>query len=127
MGRLEDECVRVKEIFETINQYSLCLFDETFSSTDSGEGCQLALEILRAIESYGAHAIFGTHFHQLIHLIDEEKAEAGECQSFDYLCAGISDGKYRTYQITRSKPEGKSYATGIAEKYGLSYESLRYN
>ena len=124
MGRLEDECARVKEVFETINKYSLCLFDETFSSTDSGEGCQLALEILRAIESYGAHAIFSTHFHQLIHLIDEQKAVAESCQSFDYLCAGIFEGKQRTYRITRSKPEGKSYAADIAEKYGLSYESL---
>lgn len=124
MGRLEDECVRVKEIFDTINEYSLCLFDESFSSTDSGEGSQLALEILRSVESYGAYAIFGTHFHQLIHLVEEVKAELGGCKTFDYLCAGISNGKYRTYKMTRSKPEGKSYAAGISEKYGLSYESL---
>ncbi len=122
-GRLEDECIRIKQIFETVNKYSLCLFDETFSSTDSEEGCQLAFEILRAIESYGAHAIFGTHFHHLIHRIDEAKSD-GECVGFDYLSAGISDGKHRTYRITRGKPEGKSYAAGIAAKYGLSYESL---
>lgn len=127
MGRLEDECVRVKKIFETLNQYSLCLFDETFSSTDYEEGCQLALEILRAIENYGAHAIFGTHFHHLIHQIDETKAELGECTSFDYLHAQISDGKHRTYKITRSKPNGKSYASEIAGKYGLSYEKLIRN
>ena len=124
MGRLEDECVRIKEIFETINEYSLCLFDETFSSTDSEEGCQLAFDVLRAIESYGAYAIFGTHFHHLTHLINDAKAESGECKSFDYLSAGISDGNQRTYRITRSKPEGRSYADGIAKKYGLSYESL---
>ncbi len=124
MGRLEDECVRIKEIFETINKYSLCLFDETFSSTDSEEGCQLAFEILRAIESYGAYAVFGTHFHHLIHRIDEARAESGDCAGFDYLCAGISDGQHRTYRITRSRPEGRSYAAGIAAKYGLSYENL---
>lgn len=124
MGRLEDECARIKEIFETINKYSLCLFDETFSSTDSEEGCQLAFDVLRAIESYGAYAIFGTHFHHLTHLIDDARVTSGECKSFDYLCAEISDGKKRTYRITRSKPEGKSYADGIAKKYGLLYESL---
>lgn len=124
MGRLEDECVRIKEIFETINEYSLCLFDETFSSTDSEEGCQLAFDVLRAIESYGAYAIFGTHFHHLIHLINNAKAESGECKSFDYLCAGILDSQKRTYRITRSEPDGKSYADGIARKYGLLYESL---
>ncbi len=125
-GRLEDECVRIKEIFGTINKYSLCLFDETFSSTDSEEGCQLAFEILRAIECYGAYAIFGTHFHHLIHRIDEAKAD-GECAGFDYISAGISDGQRRTYRITRSKPEGRSYAAGIASKYGLSYDNLINN
>lgn len=123
MGRLEDECARIKEIFESINKYSLCLFDETFSSTDFDEGCGLAFEILRAIECYGAHAIFGTHFHHLNHRVNEAKAD-GDCVSFDYLSAGISNGKHRTYRITRSRPEGKSFASDIAAKYGLSYDTL---
>ena len=123
MGRLEEECARIKEIFATINTHSLCLFDETFSSTDSEEGCGLAFEILRAIRSYGAHAIFGTHFHQLGRRIDEAKSD-GECDGFDFLNAGIEEGKRRTYKITRGKPEGKSYAAGIAAKYGLSFETL---
>ena len=122
-GRLEDECIRIKQIFGSINNYSLCLFDETFSSTDSEEGCQLAFEILRAIRSYGAYAIFGTHFHHLSRRINDAKAE-GDCRGFDYLNAGISNGKHRTYKITRGRPEGKSFASDIAAKYGLSYDSL---
>lgn len=122
-GRLEDECIRIKQIFGSINKYSLCLFDETFSSTDSEEGCLLAFEILRAIRNYGAYAIFGTHFHHLSRRIDEAK-EDGECDGFDYLNAGILNGKHRTYKITRGKPEGKSFASDIAAKYGLLYESL---
>lgn len=123
MGRLEEECARIKEIFATINTHSLCLFDETFSSTDSEEGCGLAFEILRAIRSYGAHAIFGTHFHQLGRRIDEAKSD-GECDGFDFLNAGIEEGKRRTYRITRGRPEGKSFASDIAAKYGLSYDTL---
>ncbi len=123
MGRLEEECARIKEIFATINKHSLCLFDETFSSTDSEEGCGLAFEILRAIECYGAYAIFGTHFHHLSHRVNESK-QNGECDGFDFLNAGIEEGKRRTYKITRGKPEGKSYAAGIAAKYGLSFETL---
>ena len=126
MGRLEDECARIKGIFESIDKYSLCLFDETFSSTDSDEGCGLAFEILRAIECYGARAIFGTHFHHLSHRVNEARAD-GECKGFDHLSAGISDSKHRTYRITRGRPEGKSYASDIAEKYGVSFESLISN
>ena len=71
MGRLEDECVRVSAIFGTINAHSLCLFDETFSSTESEEGCLLAFEILRAMESYGARTILETHFHNIISMITQ--------------------------------------------------------
>lgn len=123
-GRLEEECIRIKKMFESMNKYSLCLFDETFSSTDSEEGCQLAFEMLRAIENCGAYAIYGTHFHHLVRRVDEAKVENGKCKGFDYLSAGISDGKTRTYRITRCKPDGKSYASDIAKKYGLSFEEL---
>jgi len=123
MGRLEDECVRIKEIFKNLNAESLCLFDETFSSTDSEEGCQIAFEILRAVESLGARALFGTHFHNIVRHIEDEKAE-GRCVGFDYLSAGISHNEKRTYKITRTKPSGKSHASDIAAKYGLSFNSL---
>ena len=123
MGRLEDECVRIKEIFKNLNAESLCLFDETFSSTDSEEGCQIAFEILRAVESLGARALFGTHFHSIVRHIEDEKAE-GRCVGFDYLSAGISHNEKRTYKITRTKPSGKSHASDIAAKYGLSFNSL---
>ena len=123
MGRLEDECLRIKEIFKDLNSESLCLFDETFSSTDSEEGCQIAFEILRAAESLGARALFGTHFHNIVRHIEDEKAE-GRCVGFDYLSAGISHNEKRTYKITRGRPEGKSFASDIAAKYGLSYDSL---
>lgn len=123
MGRLEDECVRIKEIFKNLNAESLCLFDETFSSTDSEEGCQIAFEILRAVESLGARALFGTHFHNIVRRIEDEKAEGG-CGGFDYLSAGISHNEKRSYKITRTKPSGKSHASDIAAKYGLTYNSL---
>lgn len=123
MGRLEDECVRIKEIFKNLNAESLCLFDETFSSTDSEEGCQIAFEILRAVESLGARALFGTHFHNIVRHIEDEKAE-GRCVGFDYLSAGIFHNEKRTYKITRTKPSGKSHASDIAAKYGLSFNSL---
>ena len=126
MGRLEDECARVKEIFESINEFSLCLFDETFSSTDFEEGEILAFEVLRSIESYGAYSIFGTHFHHLVSMIYDEKGIAGKHNGIDFLCAGISKCKSRTYRIERSKHAGKSYASDIAEKYGLSYQSLAH-
>lgn len=124
MGRLEDECSRMQEIFRTLSEYCLCLFDETFSSTDSEEGCFLAYEILKAIGSLKARAVFGTHFHHLTSMINSAEKEGTGISGLDFLCAEILNGKTRTYRITRSRPEGKSYAQEIAMKYGLSYDKL---
>ena len=41
----------------------------------------------------------------------------------DTLVAGIEEGK-RSFKIHRMKPDGKSYARDIAEKYGLTFDSL---
>ena len=41
----------------------------------------------------------------------------------DTLVAGIEEGK-RSFRIYRRKPDGKSYARDIADKYGLSFEDL---
>ena len=44
----------------------------------------------------------------------------------DTLVAGIEQGR-RSFRIHRIKPDGKSYAKDIADKYGLSYEELVEN
>ena len=41
----------------------------------------------------------------------------------DTLVAGIEEGQ-RSFKIHRAKPDGKSYARDIADKYGLSFEYL---
>ena len=41
----------------------------------------------------------------------------------DTLVAGIEEGR-RSFKILRAKPDGKSYARDIANKYGLSFEDL---
>ena len=41
----------------------------------------------------------------------------------DTLVAGIEEGR-RLFKIYRAKPDGKSYARDIADKYGLSFEAL---
>jgi hypothetical protein len=41
----------------------------------------------------------------------------------DTLVAGIEEGQ-RSFKIHRTKPDGKSYARDIANKYGLTYENI---
>ena len=69
--------------------------------------------------------LFSTHLHELANEIDpiNERSRANGGVMIDTLVAGIEEGK-RSFKIVRAKPDGKSYARDIAEKYGLSYESI---
>jgi hypothetical protein len=73
----------------------------------------------------GVRGIFSTHLHDLAlatSRINERSLALGG-GAVDTLVAGMEQGK-RSFKILRAKPDGKSYARDIANKYGLSFESL---
>ncbi len=127
-GRLGEECARLTAIFEKITEHSLVLLDESLSSTGSYEASYIAAEVLRGLSKVGCRCLFSTHLHELASAIDsvneQVKIEGGA--KIDTLVAGIEEGK-RSFKIVRAKPDGKSYARDIAEKYGLTYESIMKN
>ncbi len=122
-GRLGSECERVKEIFEKLPTHALVLLDETFSGTGSYEGAYLAADTLRALSAFGVHAIYCTHIHELAAHIPDINQDTHASSRVDTLVAGSGLGDVR-FSITRKAPDGKSYASRIAEKYGLSYDAL---
>ncbi|MBO4283568.1 MAG: hypothetical protein J5958_02990, partial [Clostridia bacterium] len=52
-----------------------------------------------------------------------EKIRAAGGVPVDTLVAGIEEGR-RSFKIVRAKPDGKSYARDIANKYGLSLSEI---
>ena len=127
-GRLGEECDRLREIFEVITPSSLVLMDESFSSTGAYEASYIAAEVLGALSYVGCRCIFSTHLHQLAAELDaiNEKAARTGGAPIDTLVAGMETGQ-RSFKILRKKPDGKSYARDIAEKYGITYESIINN
>ena len=127
-GRLGEECARLNDILSSITANSLVLLDESLSSTGSYEASYIASEVLRGLSMYRCRCIFSTHLHELAAEIDNINAQTipqgGAC--IDTLVAGIDEGR-RSFKITRAKPDGKSYARDIADKYGLSYENIIKN
>lgn len=124
-GRLGEECARLGEIFDCVTRNSLVLLDESFSSTGSYEGSYIASEVLSGIAMVGCRCLFATHLHELAAEIDRINAEAqakGGAR-IDTLVAGIEEGN-RSFKIYRAKPDGKSYARDIAERYGLTYDNI---
>ncbi len=123
-GRLGEECARLGEIFDKITDKSLVLLDESLSSTGSYEASYIAAEVLAGLSKSGCRAIFSTHLHELGGEIDRINGmTAPDGGRIDTLVAGIEEGK-RSFKIKRAKPDGKSYARDIAEKYGLTYGEI---
>ena len=127
-GRLGEECARLRDIFEEVTDKSLVLLDESLSSTGSFEASYIAAEVLAGLSRVGCRCLFSTHLHELAAEIDSINArtapEGGS--KIDTLVAGIEEGK-RSFKIIRTKPDGKSYARDIADRYGLSYENIVEN
>ncbi len=124
-GRLGEECSRLKEIFDSVGEDGMILLDESLSSTGAYEASYIASEILTAFAVRRCRGIFSTHLHELAQAVPEINARSlrhGGVR-IDTLVAGIEEGK-RSFRIYRMKPDGKSYAKDIADKYGLSFESL---
>lgn len=124
-GRLGEECARLCEIFDCVTKYSLVLLDESLSSTGSYEGSYIAAEVLSGLSMAGCRTLFATHLHELaaeIDRINKDMAERGG-ERIDTLVAGIEEGK-RSFKIYRAKPDGRSYAHDIAERYGLTFDNI---
>ena len=124
-GRLGEECARLREIFDDVTENSMVLLDESLSSTGAYEAAYIASEILTGFAVLKTRGIFSTHLHELaarVPDINEKSRELGGI-TIDTLVAGIEEGK-RSFKIVRAKPDGKSYARDIADKYGLSFESI---
>lgn len=127
-GRLAEESLRLREIFQRTTAHSLVLLNETFSSTNSAEAVYLAQDILCALRVIGARVIYATHLIELADKLDEiEAAVEGDCRLFS-LVAGVvidSNGEAApTYQITRGQPHVRSYAQEIARKLGISLDQI---
>ncbi len=124
-GRLGEECARLREIFDATDGDSMILLDESLSSTGAYEASYIASEILTAFAVMRCRGIFSTHLHELASSVPEINARSVENGGvrIDTLVAGIEEGK-RSFKIHRMRPDGKSYARDIADKYGLSFENL---
>lgn len=124
-GRLGEECSRLSAIFEEVTEDSLVLLDEALSSTGSYEGAYIASEVLQGFSMVKCRGIFTTHLHDLAASVDRinETCQPKGGVKIDNLVAAINQGS-RSFKVVRAKPDGKSYARDIAEKYGLSIDKI---
>lgn len=122
LGRLGEECKRFKEMYADATKHSLFLMNETFSTTSFEEGYYIARDSVRAILKKGMRTIYNTHMHKLAFDIDEINEEDYDGKAFSLVVH--NEGEKRSYKIEIAPPIGKSFASDIARKYGVTYEML---
>lgn len=123
LGRLGEECRRFRELFVRCTGDSLLLLNETFSTTSFEEGYFIAADAVRAILGRGTRTIYNTHMHKLAQDLDtvvNDGTAEGRAVS---LVAETREGKH-SFRVRIAPPEGQSFAREVAEKYGVTYESL---
>lgn len=122
LGRLGEECIRFKEIYNSCTAESLLLMNETFSTTSFEEGYFIAKDSVRALLKKQVRAIYNTHMHKLAADVDELNIGSIGAKAASLIVKN-EDGK-RSFKIEAAPPEGLSYAMDIAAKYGVTYDML---
>ena len=121
LGRLGEECVRFKEIYDGVTSDSLLLMNETFSTTSFEEGYYIAYDSIKALLTKGCRTIYNTHMHKLA--IDAPEYSKDMPVKASSLVVK-SEGGNRSFKVEIAPPEFQSYASDIAKKYGVTFEML---
>ena len=122
LGRLGEECIRFREIYNDCTKNSLCLLNESFSTTSFEEGYYIAKDSVKALLKKAVRTIYNTHMHKLGESVDELNLENPDAQASSVVVQS-KDGN-RSFKLEIAPPEGLSYAKDIARKYGVTYEML---
>ena len=125
-GRLESECARLGDIMKKLTETDMLLMDESFSSTSGLEAGYIASEVLTGIGVIGCCGIYVTHIHDLPQQVETYNSYPGNKGRIDNLVALMENKESgtRSYKISRTTPDGLSYAKDIAGRYGLDLESI---
>ncbi|MGE3268049.1 MAG: hypothetical protein AB7P40_04835, partial [Chloroflexota bacterium] len=133
MGRLDEEAERLAGIFRRATPHSLVLLNETLAGTAASEAEALARDALRGLRLLGARAVYVTHLHDLALTVEAINATTPGTSLVGSLVADADDEEdspdgphhRRTYRIHPGVPRGRSFASDIARRYGISYAQLQ--
>jgi DNA mismatch repair protein MutS len=122
-GRLGEESSRLKGCIIQLQKGDMLLMNESFSSTNHGEGVYIAKEVLRFLLEQGIRGVMATHLYELAEKKDQIHEDLHE--RVVNMRAAVDENKRRTFKIEPGSAALGSYALEIARKHGLSYDQLR--
>ncbi len=124
LGRLGEESKRLADIFDRATRYSLLLLNESLATTNVAEGLYIARDVVKAMRYLGVRAVFNTHMHDLARGLSEINSNVKGDSIIESMVTGVENGK-RSFKVFIAPPQGVSYAKDIAQKYGVTFESIK--
>lgn len=113
-GRFVEENERVRKILSAMDERSLVLLNETYSTTNEENAVLMTEKLASELHQKSIFGLYITHQHALTEL------------GIPYLNVLIDhdDANRRTYKIARQKSTGGSFAKDILERLSLTKEAL---